>query len=259
MSSHSDLEKTLLYKGEQPQTLLDIFNNFRRNDLKLWLSTGGRKLSQIIQPREYSHDDGISISISIYPLDVEIEYKSKALKTRKATSINDDIIPADEDRFDEKIVIRGSKTMSREIDYAYVVSSDGTVSADPDHPLLKDVHNINIEDTAIQMIRFCADVLFEQCMAAYGSGGLINLVAEPLDIPYISPMNINCSRQVNLCQKIFSWGQIPMCALIAGLCLILSPRIKISPLVGCDRPQIMLIVVVFPAPLGPRKPKTSPL
>src|ERR1044071_3357566 len=30
------------------------------------------------------------------------------------------------------------------------------------------------------------------------------------------------------------------------------------PEVGCSRPTIILIVVVFPAPFGPRKPNTSP-
>src|SRR3989304_3949195 len=33
---------------------------------------------------------------------------------------------------------------------------------------------------------------------------------------------------------------------------------RIFPLVGVNRPAIILIVVVFPAPLGPRKPKNSP-
>src|SRR5579859_275016 len=36
------------------------------------------------------------------------------------------------------------------------------------------------------------------------------------------------------------------------------PNSRASPLVGRTRPSRILIVVVLPAPLGPRKPKTSP-
>ncbi len=36
------------------------------------------------------------------------------------------------------------------------------------------------------------------------------------------------------------------------------PATNASPEEGSRRPQSMRIVVVFPAPLGPRKPNTSP-
>src|SRR5579859_942379 len=36
------------------------------------------------------------------------------------------------------------------------------------------------------------------------------------------------------------------------------PNSRASPLVGRTRPRRILIVVVLPAPFGPRKPKTSP-
>ena len=37
-----------------------------------------------------------------------------------------------------------------------------------------------------------------------------------------------------------------------------TPSIFTNPEVGSDRPARMRIVVVFPAPFGPRKPKISP-
>ena len=37
------------------------------------------------------------------------------------------------------------------------------------------------------------------------------------------------------------------------------PATMAVPLVGTERPISMRMVVVFPAPLGPRNPKTSPL
>ena len=36
------------------------------------------------------------------------------------------------------------------------------------------------------------------------------------------------------------------------------PAILTEPAVGCRIPAIMRIVVVFPAPFGPRNPKSSP-
>jgi len=38
-----------------------------------------------------------------------------------------------------------------------------------------------------------------------------------------------------------------------------KPSIWADPAVGFNRPQSMLIVVVFPAPLGPKNPNISPL
>jgi hypothetical protein len=38
-----------------------------------------------------------------------------------------------------------------------------------------------------------------------------------------------------------------------------KPLTRAVPDVGCASVQSMLIVVLLPAPLGPRKPKTSPL
>ena len=36
------------------------------------------------------------------------------------------------------------------------------------------------------------------------------------------------------------------------------PAIRTVPAVGCRMPAIMRMVVVLPAPFGPRKPKSSP-
>ena len=43
-----------------------------------------------------------------------------------------------------------------------------------------------------------------------------------------------------------------------ALLSIFLPKINISPLVGVKSPQIIFIVVLFPAPFGPRNPKTCP-
>src|SRR5262245_32607960 len=48
------------------------------------------------------------------------------------------------------------------------------------------------------------------------------------------------------------------CLALIGWSARLSPPISIVPAVGCRIPAIILIVVVFPAPLGPRTPKSSP-
>jgi len=37
------------------------------------------------------------------------------------------------------------------------------------------------------------------------------------------------------------------------------PPTKVVPSVGFNKPHNMFIVVVFPAPLGPKSPKSSPL
>src|SRR5205823_613815 len=42
-------------------------------------------------------------------------------------------------------------------------------------------------------------------------------------------------------------------------CIMLCPRTVASPEVGFDNPLIMLMIVVFPDPFGPSKPKISPL
>ncbi len=42
-------------------------------------------------------------------------------------------------------------------------------------------------------------------------------------------------------------------------CIMLCPSTFASPEVGFDNPLIMLMIVVFPDPLGPSRPKISPL
>ncbi len=46
---------------------------------------------------------------------------------------------------------------------------------------------------------------------------------------------------------------------VAGDSTTSKPATVALPLLGCESVQSMLIVVVLPAPLGPRKPKTSPV
>ena len=58
------------------------------------------------------------------------------------------------------------------------------------------------------------------------------------------------------CSRIFS-GRYPIFFLAAGFPAGL-PKTLTAPAVGKTSPSRILINVVFPAPLGPRKPKTSP-
>ncbi len=57
-----------------------------------------------------------------------------------------------------------------------------------------------------------------------------------------------------------SWGQTPISSFaFRGSLPTSKPPISAVPEVGFSRPLSMLMVVVFPAPLGPRKPNISPL
>ena len=61
------------------------------------------------------------------------------------------------------------------------------------------------------------------------------------------------------------WGRKPGPSISAPTCckagapkVTFSPKSSISPSVGEMRPMIMRMVVVFPAPLGPSSPRTTP-
>ena len=67
------------------------------------------------------------------------------------------------------------------------------------------------------------------------------------------------SRPVASRPKPKSPGRFPSRARIATLSRRLSnPKIRAEPEVGWIRSSSVRIVVVFPAPFGPRNPKTSP-
>jgi hypothetical protein len=64
---------------------------------------------------------------------------------------------------------------------------------------------------------------------------------------------------VILSSRANSPGRLPTLALTSTLSFLMSrPNTSPRPPVGRKNPRSVLTVVVFPAPLGPRKPKTSP-
>mmetsp|Transcript_41749 Transcript_41749/g.110115 ORF Transcript_41749/g.110115 Transcript_41749/m.110115 type:complete len:249 (-) Transcript_41749:495-1241(-) len=80
-----------------------------------------------------------------------------------------------------------------------------------------------------------------------------------LVIPLKRPQNLKWERPEMPSKSTLSCGQTPMIAWICAMAdLTDMPCTKASPCVGGCRPVKMLIVVVFPAPLCPRRQKTSP-
>ena len=78
-------------------------------------------------------------------------------------------------------------------------------------------------------------------------------------IPRSAANSRSSSRPVMPSSYEKSPGRLPTRARIARLSRRLSsPNSRALPLVGCRRSRSVRIVVVFPAPLGPRKPKISP-
>mmetsp|Transcript_80943 Transcript_80943/g.216019 ORF Transcript_80943/g.216019 Transcript_80943/m.216019 type:complete len:554 (+) Transcript_80943:100-1761(+) len=78
-------------------------------------------------------------------------------------------------------------------------------------------------------------------------------------MPLIPPYSSRCSRTVSRSRSASNWGQYPICFHASRVLLATStPHTWISPLVAAISPQSMRRVVVFPAPLTPRRPRISP-
>ena len=78
-------------------------------------------------------------------------------------------------------------------------------------------------------------------------------------MPRSAAKNVTSSRPVRRGSHANSPGRLPSRARIARLSRRLSrPNSRALPLVGCRRSSSVRIIVVLPAPLGPRKPNTSP-
>ena len=81
----------------------------------------------------------------------------------------------------------------------------------------------------------------------------------PGSIPYSSAWNHRFCSAVRRTSSVGSWKTRPMWRRTSSRWLTTSkPLTRAAPDVGSARVQSMLIVVLLPAPLGPRKPKTSP-
>ena len=77
--------------------------------------------------------------------------------------------------------------------------------------------------------------------------------------PNIRPQNRRYSSPVRRSYSGGSSGTIPMIRLTArGSAWTSIPSMRTRPRVGRRRPDRMRIVVLFPAPFGPRKPKNRP-
>ena len=75
----------------------------------------------------------------------------------------------------------------------------------------------------------------------------------PLSSPFKRPYMIRCSRTVSWSSTAVNWGQTPNdIRARRGFVMIECPSINTSPVSGTTSPRIILKVVVFPAPFGPR-------
>mmetsp|Transcript_15760 Transcript_15760/g.36140 ORF Transcript_15760/g.36140 Transcript_15760/m.36140 type:complete len:209 (+) Transcript_15760:529-1155(+) len=78
-------------------------------------------------------------------------------------------------------------------------------------------------------------------------------------MPLIAAYSSTCSRPVKLAKWASNCGQYPTRRRVFSGCVVtLKPAKVASPLVGGNSAVSMLIVVVFPAPLIPKRPKHSP-
>ena len=77
--------------------------------------------------------------------------------------------------------------------------------------------------------------------------------------PYIRPAKLRNSAPVRRPKSAMPSGTTPIWRLTStGWALRSRPRISIRPELGASRPVSILMVVDFPAPFGPRKPKNCP-
>ena len=61
---------------------------------------------------------------------------------------------------------------------------------------------------------------------------------------------------VEVCAQLRSWSEMPIHSRSwRSFSFQVCPKIRTSPEVGASSPSRISIVVVFPAPLGPRRPK----
>ena len=78
-------------------------------------------------------------------------------------------------------------------------------------------------------------------------------------IPFILAKKYKCSSTVSSFHNKSNWGQTPICNYTISSCdLISKPPIHALPSVGGYRPESCVTRVVFPAPLGPNNPNSSP-
>src|SRR5579863_4987355 len=91
------------------------------------------------------------------------------------------------------------------------------------------------------------------------SNSAARLAAVSRSRPYMRPAKLRNSAPVRRPKSAMPSGTTPIWRLTSTGCASRSrPRISIFPELGASSPVNILIVVDFPAPLGPRKPKNCP-
>src|SRR5882762_7932041 len=91
------------------------------------------------------------------------------------------------------------------------------------------------------------------------SNSPVRLAAVSRSSPYMRPTKFKYSAPVSRPNKAMPSGTTPICRFTSTICFSKSrPRICMVPEVGASNPVSILMVVDFPAPLGPRKPKNWP-
>src|SRR6202162_3694816 len=97
----------------------------------------------------------------------------------------------------------------------------------------------------------------ESCMKS--SNSAVRLAAVWRSRAYMRPAKLRNSDPVRRPNNAIPSGTTPICRFTSTGCVVRSsPRISIRPALGARRPVSILMVVDFPAPLGPRKPKNCP-
>ena len=107
---------------------------------------------------------------------------------------------------------------------------------------------------------YSLDFLFLTSLSPTNSNALSTASFNSLPLsPYSSPKKLIFSLAVKSSYIAIFCGTSPIFLLILTSCfLMLVPIIFISPEEGLTKPHIVLIVVLLPAPFGPRSPYISP-
>src|ERR1700676_4909440 len=91
------------------------------------------------------------------------------------------------------------------------------------------------------------------------SNSALRLAAVSRLSPYMRPAKFRNSEPVSRPKRAMPSGTTPICRFTStGFFCRSKPRISMRPELGASRPVSILMVVDFPAPLGPRNPKNCP-
>ena len=197
MTSIHDLERMLT--GRENKTLSDVFHDLLGFIRRAHSSTG--KINQIIKQEDAVNDIERIKKARLFPDDIEIEYRSKALEADHKvaadvseecngvpTLLQEDVEPV---LIRETLVIKGSSAAPREMSNMYVLLPDGSICTDDSHPLLSNQQKKDLVMRPSDAPSDYLGVLFEQVVAHFSVGGVVIPSAEMLEIPRLG-------RRINL-------------------------------------------------------------